>query len=95
MIRILTVACACLAFGPSFEVGSSVKVVARDITLYHSPKHPEGINPAGWVGTVKRIATVPRDGGLTPISANRPICVKFDQTVRIMAHFDLDELAPN
>lgn len=74
-----------------FEVGTRVRIVATDITFWHHPKSKEGFNPKGCQGVVKRIATVPRDGSETPISANRPICVMLDDP-KLMAHFEADEL---
>lgn len=76
---------------PLFEVGTRVRVVSADITFWHHPKSKAGFNPNGCQGVVKRIATVPRDGSETPISANRPICVMIDDP-KLLAHFEADEL---
>lgn len=75
----------------AIEVGNRIRVVASDITFWHHPKHKEGLNPEGCEGTVKRIATVPRDGASTPISANRPICVMLEDP-RMLAHFEEEEI---
>mmetsp|Transcript_23481 Transcript_23481/g.93080 ORF Transcript_23481/g.93080 Transcript_23481/m.93080 type:complete len:208 (+) Transcript_23481:60-683(+) len=82
---------AAAAEAPVIQVGSTVRVTAEGVTLWHSPKHKTGLDPHGLVGTVERIATVPRDGAPTPISANYEIFVKF-KSPRLLAHFGLDEL---
>jgi len=82
----------CAAAEGDFAVGAAVKVVAEDITLWHHPKSKKtGLNPKGLVGKVARVATVPRDGSETPISANYELCVTFTDP-RLLAHFRPDEL---
>ncbi|KAJ8608803.1 hypothetical protein CTAYLR_009039 [Chrysophaeum taylorii] len=76
----------------AYEIGTRVRVVADNIVFYHYSKAKDGFNPEGKAGVVKRIATVARDGGATPISANRPICVQLDDP-KIHCHFEPEELA--
>eukprot|EP00634_Sargassococcus_sp_CCMP2135_P005478 CAMPEP_0198660500 /NCGR_PEP_ID=MMETSP1467-20131203/37154_1 /TAXON_ID=1462469 /ORGANISM="unid. sp., Strain CCMP2135" /LENGTH=123 /DNA_ID=CAMNT_0044396903 /DNA_START=1 /DNA_END=372 /DNA_ORIENTATION=+ len=83
--------CQAVAAEEDFEVGSSVRVVAEDITLWHHPKSKQGLNPNGLVGKVTRVATVPRDGSATPISANYELCVMFSDP-KLLAHFTPTEL---
>ena len=72
-------------------VDTRVRVITDDVTLWHHPKSKDGLNPKGLTGTVVRIATIPRDGSATPISANYELLVKFDEP-KLMAHFRADEL---
>lgn len=71
------------------KVGDRVRV-KNEVTVFHFPqKKNEPVNIQGYEGEVVQVVT---EWEGRPISANFPLCVKFDINDKFRTHLREDEL---